>query len=336
MTSETHMGLPELFAGFHQEFSEAVSQHTQRLRSDLQALQGTLDQQLDQKLSAVEKALSGPLSHSLPWDWIADGAVYEDLDSFMDSRRLRYRGDPCYIVPAREYYAKYCGAQVDILKELQTQGHFYTPPNTRLFVKFGREVVEGKKRILHEREVRRSGVPQEQVDLAWTAESSISSSDIQVYFPQGSPITRPEKEYFLDVIHTLRGLKYVPILPISEEEQMQVDTLRGELNDCMAFLQDCYQDRSQLTACTHTLASLGAVSRAEWTGTSLEQRHAEASEQLEALESQVKAMQSEVEAKRQLEESQRKQESDHIGELTRMMDTDYNEAVFEDIAADSH
>ena len=336
MTSETHMGLSELLAGFRQEFSEAVSQHTQRLRTDLQALQGTLDKQLDQKLGAVEKALSGPLSHSLPWDWIPDTAIYTDLDSFMDNRRLRYRGDPCYIVPAREYYMKYCGAQVDILKELQTQGHFYTPPSTRLFVKFGRDVVEGNKRILHERDIRKCGVPQEQMDLAWTAESAFLSADIQEYFPQGTPITRPEKEYFLDVIHTIRGIKYVPVLPISEAEQMEMDTFRGELNNCAVSLQECAQDRSKLLACTNTLGSFS--SGAEWLESyhHLEQSHAEANSQLQALESELRAMQSELEAKRQIDESMRKQESETHGELSRMMETDYNESVFEDIAADSH
>jgi hypothetical protein len=240
-------------------------------------------------------------------------------------------------VTAREYYAKYCSAQVDILKELQTQGRFYTPPSTRLFAKFGREIVDGKKRILHERDIRKSGIPQEQIDLAWTTEGPLASQELQDYFPQGSPITRPEKEYFLDIIHTMRGVKYTPVLPISPMEQLEMDSFQGQLNGYVVNLQQCDEDRSMLSACTGDLEILSAASHTEWQGSreALEMHQTEAKAQLKALENELKALEAEVDAKRQIDENMRKQETEMRGQLSRMMETDYNESVFEDIAADS-
>lgn len=337
MASEPSLVLPELLSGFPQEFTETMSQYAQRLRTELQDLHTALDRQLDQRLSSVEKTLSGPLSHSLPWDWVPDSAECQDLEEFMEKRRLRYRGDPCYIVTAREYYAKYCSAQVDILKELQSQGHFYAPPSTRLFAKFGREVVDGKKRIFHERDIRKSGIPQEQIDLAWTTEGLTAAQEFQDYFPQGPPITRPEKEYFLDVIHTLRGVKYTPILPISDTEQVEMESFRLQLNDYIGYLRQYDEDRSMLTACTGDLAILSEASHTDWQGSrdALEHCQKETKAQLETLERELEALETEVEAKRKIEESMRKQESETRGEISRLMETDYNESVFEDIAADS-
>jgi len=274
----------------------------------------------------------------LPWDWIPESsAQVMDLEEFMESRKLRYRGDPCYIVTAREYYAKYCSAQVDILKELQIQGRFYAPPSTRLFAKFGREVVEGKKRIFHEKDIRKSGIPHEQVDLAWNTEGLSTAQEFPDYFPQGPPITRPEKEYFLDIIHTLKGVKYIPILPISDTEQVEMETFRMQLNDYIGFLRGNDEDRNMLTACTGDLAILSEASHTEWQGSQsdLERCSRETKAQLEVMERELEALEMEVETKRKIEESMRKQESENRGEISRMMETDYNESVFEDIAADS-
>lgn len=147
---------------------------TQKIHQELRTLQASLEHHFDSNFAVIERNLSGPFNRSLPWDWVADSDTYYDIDVFLDTRQLRYRGNPTFLVTATQYYLKYCAPSADILKELGAAGGFYVPLQTsKLFAKMGKEVVERSKRLLHTAQVKRSEVPIDQIDFAWAQEAPL-------------------------------------------------------------------------------------------------------------------------------------------------------------------
>ena len=232
MAADYQTSLITVLDAFKGEVVGALDGSAQRVRQELRTLQSSLDRHFDSHFAAVEKNLSVPFSRTLPWDWVPDPDLYYDLDVFLDTRQLRYRGDPSFLVTATQYYLKYCPPTADILKELGTAGGFYVPAQTsKMFAKMGKEVIERTKRLLHVAQVMKAGVPADQVDIAWAKEAPRGLEDLMPFIPGGAPVTKTEKEYYLDIANTVRGgLVYVPVKELTAEEQHQQDFLRKQVN----------------------------------------------------------------------------------------------------------
>jgi hypothetical protein len=232
MAADYQTSLITVLDAFKGEVVGALDGSAQRVRQELRTLQSSLDRHFDSHFAAVEKNLSVPFSRTLPWDWVPDPDLYYDLDVFLDTRQLRYRGDPSFLVTATQYYLKYCPATADILKELGAAGGFYVPGQTsKMFAKMGKEVIERTKRLLHVAQILKAGVPADQVDIAWAKEAPRGLEDLMPFIPGGAPVTKTEKEYYLDIANTVRGgLIYVPVKELTAEEQHQQDYLRKQVN----------------------------------------------------------------------------------------------------------
>jgi len=180
----------------------------------------------------VEKNLSVPFSRTLPWDWVPDPDTYYDVDVFLDTRQLRYRGDPSFVVTATQYYLKYCPASSDILKEVGAAGGFYVPTQpSKMFTKMGKDVIERTKRLLHNAQVMKTGIPADQIDLAWAKEAPRGLEDLMPFIPGSAPVTKTEKVYYLDIANTVRGgLVYTPVKELTEAELQHQEYLRKQLN----------------------------------------------------------------------------------------------------------
>ena len=232
MAADYVTSLKSVLETFKGEVTGALDSSAQRLRQELRALQGSLERHFDSHFTAVEKNLSVPFSRTLPWDWVPDPDQYYDLDVFLDTRQLRYRGDPSYIVTATQYYLKYCAPNTDILKELGAAGGFYVPTTTtKLFAKMGKEVVERNKRLLHVTQVQKSGIPDDQVEFAWNKEAVKGLDDLLLFIPGGAPVTHCEKEFYLDIAKTVRGeLQYKPIKELTVEELQLRELIQTQMS----------------------------------------------------------------------------------------------------------
>ena len=237
---------------FSREVASTLVGSTLKIHQELCSLQTALERHFDSSFSVIERNLSGPFNRSLPWDWVSDSDLYYDIDVFLDTRQLRYRGNPSFVVTATQYYLKYCAPSADILKELGAAGGFYVPLQTsKLFASMGKEVVERSKRLLHTEQVKRSKVPMDQIDFAWAQEATLGLQDLLPYVPGGPPVTKAEKEFYLDIASTVRGeLLYRPIRDLSTSEVKQQDKLRLQLNsltDQLAGLETQHLDSSLLS-----------------------------------------------------------------------------------------
>jgi len=232
MAADYQTSLNTVLEAFKGEVVGALDGSSQRMRQELRALQSTLERYYDVHFAAVEKNLSVPFSRTLPWDWVSDPDPYYDLDIFLDTRQLRYRGDPSFVVTATQYYLKYCPANADILRELGAAGGFYVPAqSSKMFTKMGRDVIERTKRLLHMAQVVKSGIPTDQVDLAWAKEAPRGLEDLMPFIPGPAPVTKTEKEYYLDIANTVRGgLVYTPVKELTETEVQHQDFLRQQLH----------------------------------------------------------------------------------------------------------
>ena len=104
------------------------------------------------------------------------------------------------------------------------------PLNSKLFTRLGRDAIDRKKKLFHNSQVRRSGVPADQVEVAWAKEAPYGLDDLADYVPAGHPVTKAEKEFFLDVANTVRGgIHYKPITPLSDGETREIDRLRRDV-----------------------------------------------------------------------------------------------------------
>ncbi len=232
MAADYQTSLNSLLDAFNREVASTLGASTQRVHQELHTLQTALERQFDSNFSVIEKNLSIPFNRTLPWDWVFDSDSYYDVDVFLDTRQLRYRGDPSFLVTATQYYLKYCAQNTDILKELGAVGGFYVPLQpSKLFAKMGKEVVERSKRLLHVTQIKKCEVPIDQIDVAWAKEASKGLDDLIHYLPGGAPITKTEKEFYLDIANTIRGdLLYRPIKDLSPLELQQQEQLRTEIS----------------------------------------------------------------------------------------------------------
>ena len=220
MVGDYESSLARVLDTFRNDMNSIFHISTQRMQHELLTFQNTFDRRVESQAAIVERNLSVAFDRKLPWDWLPDDEVYYDIGVFLDKRQLRYRGDPQFIVSASQYYLTYRPSSVDILQDIGTVGGFYVPAVTsHLFLTMGKEVVEGSKELIHVTHLHKCGIPDDQIDLAWSAEATKGLEDLLPFIPGGFPVSQSDKEFYLDIANTLRGsLLYQPVQELTSEE----------------------------------------------------------------------------------------------------------------------
>lgn len=239
MLSARHRELKTALEEFKNESITRISQCYGKLLQDLAAYEQTITSQAEARFAVVEEMLSGPCDKVLEWEWIPEAAPCRAISQAFIQRRIRLKELPNFEISAKEFFTKFARSTEDVVRNLAAIG-FYLPPASKLFDHFLSDVVEGKKLIISQADLRKAQIPEDQIDLAYaTAQKLIvTDADLQKFLPHGQPDSIPDKAYFLDIVNSLRGLTYKVVLPLNEDEERLAQGIRDAVETVLAETND--------------------------------------------------------------------------------------------------
>jgi hypothetical protein len=214
-----HAYFQSLVSAFRQQFQSDLNHDYSLLQRELETWKATALVQFDERLGRVQTMLAGPYDKELEWDWVPDDCYYSDARSCIENRRVRLRENPEFEISGREFCEKYGKSALGVIPLLAAAG-FYTPPPSKFFLLFCKQLIDGSKLLLRLEDLRKIYVPMDQIDIAFRRSQELIATNrsLQGYCPLGIPLSATDKQFYLDVVNSLVGLPYKVVLPLSEEE----------------------------------------------------------------------------------------------------------------------
>lgn len=256
MRPAQHAYFQSLVSTFRQQFQSDLNRDYSLLQSELEDWRATALTQFDERLSRVQTMLSGPYNKELEWEWVPDDCYYSDAVTCIESRRVRLRGSPEFEISGREFCEKYGQSALGVLPLLAAAG-FYTPPGSKFFLLFCRQLLEGSKSLLRLEDLRRVYVPEEQIDVAFSQSQELIATNrsLQRYCPLGIPLYAADKEFYLNVVNSLVGLPYQVVIPLSEDEVRTGERIQTLATEAMGNGEDVRKDLAGLEQAMKTIES---------------------------------------------------------------------------------
>lgn len=222
----------------HDSLQNLVTEYRCRILSDLDHNYAVLQRELDEwkasmrsyfdtRFAPVVEMLAGPYDKELEWEWCPADVHLTNPQEYLELRQVRLTRFPKFTISGQEFFSKYCHTALEVLPLLASAG-FYTPPKSKFFIPFCKEVLEGSKSLLRMEDVQRLEVPEDQVDVAFCMcqELIATSKTLQRYCPLGLPMSSTDKSFYLTVVHSLVGLPYRVVPPLSPLELNTLHTLQ--------------------------------------------------------------------------------------------------------------
>ena len=104
-------------------------------------------------------------------------------------------------------------------------------------------------------------MPPGQVDLAFLRAQEViaKDEDLQRYCPTGVPILRVDKEYYLHVVNSLRGLPYTVVQPLTDGEQQTAAKVRSVVLGVEKVIAQTKPSTERLNQVTKAVAAAQAM-----------------------------------------------------------------------------
>ena len=227
MNTAQHASLCESISSFKLHFLSCLNNSYPSLGVDLTQWRDTVEERFKERLAKVEGVLAGPYNRELEWDWVPDDREFSEVAEFMRERKVRLRDGPMLEITGKEYFEKYARGGLGVLKVLESAG-FYTPPATRFFQSFCKQLLEGSKTLLRLEELCPISIPLDQIDLAFNRAQELIATEHRLhrYCPLGIPMYPGDKNFYIQVVNSLAGLPYKVILPLSDWDQQCVKMIQ--------------------------------------------------------------------------------------------------------------
>lgn len=218
--------LKETLLTFKSHAMDLISRHYSGLRQELEVTEAYVTGQFNSRLERVEAMMTGPYDRDLVWEWDSNGG------NLME-RMVRLQELPGFVISGKDLFEKYVVANEARRRVLQ-QLEYYLPPNTPVFQRFLQAVTTGSKQLLPTSQLKHAEIPEDQVLLAYRRLPPLP--DLQSYLPDEPAIASSERQYILDIVNSLQGLTYKPILPLTSQEQSISDCLRLNVQQAVSTL----------------------------------------------------------------------------------------------------
>ena len=237
MDPREHEELRAMLSTFKQGCLHTIAEAYKQVGQELDTAEATLINRAAERFSKTEEMLSGPYDRKLQWDWASPSPFSPDSpQSFLDMK-VRLRDLPDFELSAKEYLTTYVKSQGELSQALSDLG-YHLPPQGTLFAHFLAEVLEGRKLLVAKANLRKVDIPNDQIALALTKAQTIMAGDslLQKYLPSGAPKTVAETLYILEVVNSVRRLRYKVILPISTQEEKMASVVRQTVTKAVSGL----------------------------------------------------------------------------------------------------
>ena len=260
-----HAYFQSLASTFRQQFQSDLNRDYSLLHSELEDWRATALTHFDERLNRIQTMLSGPYNKELDWEWVPDDCYYNDAVTCIESRRVRLRESPEFEISGREFCEKYGQSALGVLPLLAAAG-FYTPPCSKFFLLFCKQLLEGSKSLLRVEDLRRVYVPEDQVDVAFSKSQELiaTTRSLQQYCPLGIPFRAAEKEFYLNVVNSLVGLPYEVVLPLSEAEIRTGERIQTLASGTMGSGGDMGKDLAGLEQAMRTMERAGDIETSDY------------------------------------------------------------------------
>jgi len=237
MDPREHEELRAMLSTFKQGCLHTIAEAYKQVGQEIDTAEATLINRAAERFSKTEEMLSGPYDRKLQWDWASPSPFSPDSpQSFLDMK-VRLRDLPDFELSAKEYLTTYVKSQGELSQALSDLG-YHLPPQGTLFAHFLAEVLEGRKLLVAKANLRKVDIPNDQIALALTKAQTIMAGDslLQKYLPSGAPKTVAETLYILEVVNSVRRLRYKVILPISTQEEKMASVVRQTVTKAVSGL----------------------------------------------------------------------------------------------------